>query len=88
MFRLPSVFGLSRTAGRDGAAAGGNSNHRRLVSRHVRRCVAAAGRGSGGRNDLPVDFVKITAQLAMGSAASLPAPVAELVNMTLDELTP
>ncbi len=69
-------------AGRDGAVAWAGI-HRRLVSRHVRRCVAA-----DRLNRLPEAAVTAATRLATGPIAALPAPVAELVSMTLDELAP
>lgn len=76
------LSGWFGAAGRDGAVAWGGM-HRRLVRRHVRRCVAAA-----GRNRLPEAAVLAAARLAMGPVAALPVPVAELVSMTLDDLAP
>jgi hypothetical protein len=70
------------SAGQDGAVTWGGI-HRRLVRRHVRRCLAAA-----RRNRLPEAAVLAATRLATGPIAALPAPVAELVSMTLDELAP
>lgn len=66
----------------DGAVAWAGV-HRRLVSRHLRRCLAAV-----RRKRLPETAVTAAARLATGPAAALPTPVAELVSMTLDELAP
>lgn len=55
---------------------------RRLVRRHVRRCLAVR------RSGLPAAMVTLTARLATGPTVSLSAKVAELVRITLDDLSP
>ena len=65
-------------SGGDGASAWDGAR-RHWVRRHVRRCQ---------KQRLSEAAVRTVASLATGALADLPAPVAELVRLTLDELAP